>query len=391
MSDHDDGHIHLQYQPALPLPNGKVCLWLFLSTEIMFFAGLIGTYIVLRFGAPRWPVPHDVHIEEILGAINTFFLICSSVSIVLCMEAARVNKSGQAKMWLMITFILGCVFLGIKAVEYNAKFAHGIYPQKPRSLIHEKPNLYYASDVRQKLQDTRARVAANVGEDGALSEEDQKRVETCDLLLNGVVRWAEVRGAQAESTAERQEALNALADAVYPLHGSHERLMATIDRESAELPAELAKLEARQADLIAKQSSLKEKGEDGLAELVSATQELDVVPGKIKMVSDRLAAIDFLREEASDHGLNHRFSEEGGFRPWMTLPMMIPGGNMWASTYFLMTGFHALHVVVGLIFFMLAIPRKLDEKAANFIENIGLYWHFVDLVWIFLFPLLYLF
>ena len=50
--DHAHGHIHLQYQPALPLPNGKVCMWLFLSTEIMFFAGLIGTYIVLRFGAP---------------------------------------------------------------------------------------------------------------------------------------------------------------------------------------------------------------------------------------------------------------------------------------------------------------------------------------------------
>ena len=50
---HDDhhGHIQLEYEPCLPLRNGKVCLWLFLSTEIMFFAGLIGTYIVLRFGA----------------------------------------------------------------------------------------------------------------------------------------------------------------------------------------------------------------------------------------------------------------------------------------------------------------------------------------------------
>ncbi len=47
--DHDSGHGHikLEYQPALPIPNGKLCLWLFLSTEIMFFAGLIGTYITL--------------------------------------------------------------------------------------------------------------------------------------------------------------------------------------------------------------------------------------------------------------------------------------------------------------------------------------------------------
>ena len=66
MSDH--GHVQLEYQPSLPLNNGKLCLWLFLSTEIMFFAGLIGTYIVLRFGAPAWPSPHDVHVEEVLGA-----------------------------------------------------------------------------------------------------------------------------------------------------------------------------------------------------------------------------------------------------------------------------------------------------------------------------------
>ena len=64
---------------------------------------------------------------------------------------------------------------------------------------------------------------------------------------------------------------------------------------------------------------------------------------------------------------------------------------MWASTYFLLTGFHAIHVLVGLIVFALMMPMRLGAAAAGFIENIGLYWHFVDLVWIFLFPLLYLF
>ncbi|MDP6721406.1 MAG: hypothetical protein QGF59_22250, partial [Pirellulaceae bacterium] len=69
--DHGDhGHIQLEYQPGLPINNGKVILWLFLSTEIMFFAGLIGTFIVLRYGAPEgtWPAPHDVHLVELYGA-----------------------------------------------------------------------------------------------------------------------------------------------------------------------------------------------------------------------------------------------------------------------------------------------------------------------------------
>jgi cytochrome c oxidase subunit 3 len=76
---------------------------------------------------------------------------------------------------------------------------------------------------------------------------------------------------------------------------------------------------------------------------------------------------------------------------WLYLPMMIPSGNMWASSYFLLTGFHAIHVIVGLIAFVLIIPMRLDSRKAYDIENTGLYWHFVDLVWIFLFPLLYLF
>ena len=73
--DHAHHAIKLQYQPGLPIPLGKTIVWLFLSTEIMFFAGLIGTYVVLRFGAPAWPQTHEVHLSEPIGAFNTFVLI----------------------------------------------------------------------------------------------------------------------------------------------------------------------------------------------------------------------------------------------------------------------------------------------------------------------------
>ena len=101
----------------------------------------------------------------------------------------------------------------------------------------------------------------------------------------------------------------------------------------------------------------------------------DAIDGRIQVHADLAAA---------EHGLNEA-------HPWLRLPMKIPSGNMWASTYFLMTGFHAIHVLVGLFVFALALPMRLDAKRSNFLENTGLYWHFVDLVWIFLFPLLYLF
>jgi cytochrome c oxidase subunit 3 len=100
------------------------------------------------------------------------------------------------------------------------------------------------------------------------------------------------------------------------------------------------------------------------------------IPAMIKMVPDLQRGIMHDDNEASH---------------WLKLPLMIPSGNMWASTYFLLTGFHAIHVIVGLIAFALMLPMTFTAKNAGTIENIGLYWHFVDLVWIFLFPLLYLF
>ncbi|MCG8448016.1 MAG: hypothetical protein MI725_00360, partial [Pirellulales bacterium] len=94
MSDHDHGSIpDFDYQPALPISLGKTFMWLFLSTEIMFFAALIGTFIVIRFGAIAWPSTHDVHLVEIWGAINTFVLICSSVTVVLALEAAKKDNA----------------------------------------------------------------------------------------------------------------------------------------------------------------------------------------------------------------------------------------------------------------------------------------------------------
>ncbi len=65
-----------------------------------------------------------------------------------------------------------------------------------------------------------------------------------------------------------------------------------------------------------------------------------------------------------------------------------PVTNLFWSYYYLMTGLHALHIVVGLITIVIVMLGL--KKNPQRVESIGIYWHFVDLVWIFLFPLLYL-
>jgi len=72
----------------------------------------------------------------------------------------------------------------------------------------------------------------------------------------------------------------------------------------------------------------------------------------------------------------------------------VPGAAMFFSLYFLMTGLHGLHVVVGMSVLSWILWRTLqgryNERYYTGLELGGLYWHLVDLVWIFLYPLLYL-
>ena len=70
------------------------------------------------------------------------------------------------------------------------------------------------------------------------------------------------------------------------------------------------------------------------------------------------------------------------------------GAQLFFIHYFVMTGLHALHVIIGLgvilVTLVIAQRKKDVSEAANLVEMVGLYWHLVDCVWIVLFPLLYL-
>jgi cytochrome c oxidase subunit 3 len=77
--------------------------------------------------------------------------------------------------------------------------------------------------------------------------------------------------------------------------------------------------------------------------------------------------------------------------------MFVPTHNTYFATYFTITGLHGLHVLAGvLVFIYMLLPastrlyRQNPEHLANRVEVAGLFWHFVDLIWIFVFPLFYL-
>ncbi len=112
---------------ATGIPNGKLGIWVFLASEVMFFGGLIAAYIVLRSGHPHWPGPEG-HLDARLGTLNTLVLICSSTTIVLALAAAKRGAKAAIRRWLLVTVLLGATFLVIKGFEYHAKFSHHILP-----------------------------------------------------------------------------------------------------------------------------------------------------------------------------------------------------------------------------------------------------------------------
>src|SRR5438477_2737885 len=147
-----DSKVHM----GLPLPNGKLARWLFLVTEIMFFTALIGTYVILRNGTPTkaepWPGPHDVHLVEWIGALNTFVLICSSLTVVLAHYALGKGDVKRATLYLLITLALGCVFLVVKAFEYRSKFGHAILPSRVFEKIDGTDGPKYLRHVERQLK-----------------------------------------------------------------------------------------------------------------------------------------------------------------------------------------------------------------------------------------------
>ena len=101
---------------------------------------------------------------------------------------------------------------------------------------------------------------------------------------------------------------------------------------------------------------------------------------------------------ASEHGAEGAAHEaapaEGGHEVTMGPDQLQRTTQIFFSLYFVMTGLHALHMIVGIVILFIitwmAHKGRFDSEYHAPVEMTGLYWHFVDIVWIFLFPLLYL-
>lgn len=104
--------------------RSKLALWIFLSSEVIFFTSLIAIFSI--YVSRIEEVPEFETSTIILVSINTFFLLLSSLMVVLGLEANRRGDQGRLKVFLGATLVLGIVFLSIQSFEYSQLIIEGV-------------------------------------------------------------------------------------------------------------------------------------------------------------------------------------------------------------------------------------------------------------------------
>jgi cytochrome c oxidase subunit III len=264
--------------------SNRLGMWIFLATEILLFGGLFCAYAVYRSNHPEIFVYAHQFLSKTLGGINTLVLICSSFTMAWAVRAAQLGDRKKLVPLLVITILCGFCFLSIKAVEYEAKWKHGLlWGEKYKPAHGAEPG----------------------GEHNALPA-------------------AGAPGATAQPGTTAQPGSPALPPALNLPDRSY-------------LPP----------------AAIEPKG------LLTAPE----------------AALA-------------RGSHIEGNAP---VPENV---QTFFAIYFAMTGLHGLHVIVGMFLISWILVRATrgayGPHNSTPVDSVGLYWHLVDLIWIYLFPLLYL-
>lgn len=115
-------------QPDQQYESATLGMWAFLVTEIMFFGGLFAAYSLYRAKFPDAFASTSQYMQVIVGGVNTAVLICSSLTMALAVRAGQLGARRSLILFLILTMILGGVFLGVKAYEYHHKWEEHLVP-----------------------------------------------------------------------------------------------------------------------------------------------------------------------------------------------------------------------------------------------------------------------
>jgi heme/copper-type cytochrome/quinol oxidase subunit 3 len=109
-----------------PIHNARLGMLMFLGAETMFFAGLIGSFLLFRVANQVWPPPMFPRLPVLITLINTLFLLYSAVTMWQARRAMRQGLQTRSVKLLLYTTVLGVVFLGIQGYEWSKLIQVGL-------------------------------------------------------------------------------------------------------------------------------------------------------------------------------------------------------------------------------------------------------------------------
>ena len=123
--DHGLDDAHTVHVTSTGLSNNKLGMWLFLGSECLLFGGLISTYMLYRGRRGSGPGPAQLF-DIPLTSVSSFILLMSSLTMVLAVNSAKRLDDRTTKMWLMVTALLGSLFVGGQVYEFTAFYQEGL-------------------------------------------------------------------------------------------------------------------------------------------------------------------------------------------------------------------------------------------------------------------------
>lgn len=108
------------------LSHNKLLMWMFLGSECLLFGALISTYLLLRERLPEGEIgPNDVF-DIPFTSVSSFVLLLSSLTMVLALANMNRGDERRFRIWLVCTALLGSIFIGGQAYEFNAFYNEGL-------------------------------------------------------------------------------------------------------------------------------------------------------------------------------------------------------------------------------------------------------------------------
>lgn len=111
---------------APPISNARLGVVMLIVAESMFFSGLIGAYLVFRYGAATWPPAGLPRLPLELTWVNTFVLMASAITMWSAMQAARRDRPQPLRRYILATLALGTAFVAVQGFEWIQLVRHGL-------------------------------------------------------------------------------------------------------------------------------------------------------------------------------------------------------------------------------------------------------------------------